>query len=73
MQIQEIQNAAIAEILNPTLAITKQFLAVNKVVCKENILVVEDIILREEKPDDVYAEVYFPVEGNATILSFISI
>jgi hypothetical protein len=63
---QEIQNAAIAEILNPTFALTRQFLAVNKVVRKENIPVVEDIILREEeKPDDVYAEVYFPIEGES--------
>jgi hypothetical protein len=50
---------AIAEILHPTLAMTEQFLAVNKIVFKEHEPVVEDVILREEEQ---VAEVYFPTE-----------
>lgn len=57
--IQEIQEAAIAEILHPTLAMTEQFLAVNTIRIKEHVPVVEDVILREEEQ---MAEVYFPIE-----------
>jgi Domain of unknown function (DUF4279) len=57
---QAIREAAIAEILRPTLPITRQFLEVNKVVLKERVPIVEDVILREEEKT---AEVYFPIEG----------
>jgi Domain of unknown function (DUF4279) len=57
---QEIRDVAIAEILHPTFALTQQLLAVNKVVIKEQVPVVEDVILREEEKT---AEVYFPIEG----------
>lgn len=59
MNEQAIREAAIAEILHPTFALTRQFLAVNKVVFKEQVPWVEDVIVKEEKT----AEVYFPVEG----------
>jgi hypothetical protein len=49
-----------AEILHPTLPMTRQFLAVHKVVLKERVPVVEDAILREEAQT---AAVYFPIEG----------
>jgi Domain of unknown function (DUF4279) len=55
-----VQAVAIAEILHPTLAITLQFLAVNTIVFKEHVPVVEDVILREEEQ---MAEVYFPIES----------
>ena len=60
MEEQELRDIAIAEILDPTFALTKQFLAVNKIVFKENLPFIEDIILKEEEK---VAEVYFPIEG----------
>jgi hypothetical protein len=57
---QAIRDVAIAEILHPTLPITRQYLAVNKVVLKEHVPVVEDVILREKEQT---ADVYFPIEG----------
>lgn len=51
-----------AELLHPTLLVTRQFLEVNKVVLKEHVPVVEDVILREEEKT---AEVYFPIEGES--------
>jgi hypothetical protein len=57
---QEIQEVAIAEVLNPTFALTRQFLAVNKIVFEENTPRIEDIIIKEEENR---AEVYFPIEG----------
>ena len=57
---QVLREAAIAELFHPTLPITRQFLEVNKVVFKERVPVVEDVILREEEQT---AEVYFPIEG----------
>lgn len=60
MEIQEIRDIAVAEIIYPTFALTKQFLAVNKIILKENLPFIEDIILREEEK---VAEVYFPIEG----------
>jgi Domain of unknown function (DUF4279) len=60
LEIQEIRDIAVAEIIYPTFALTKQFLAVNKIILKENIPFIEDIILREEEK---VAEVYFPIEG----------
>ncbi len=57
---QEIQDVAIAEILNPTFALTRQFLTENKVVLKEHVPLVEDVIFREEEKT---AEVYFPIAG----------
>lgn len=59
MDKHTVQEIAIAEILYPTLAITQQFLAGNKIIFKEQVPVVEDVILREEKQT---AEVYFPIE-----------
>ncbi len=59
MNEQAIREAAIAEILHPTFALTRQFLAANKVVFKQQTPCVEDVIVREEKT----AEVYFPIEG----------
>lgn len=56
---QAIRDVAIAEILHPTDALTRQYLAVNKVVLKEQVPCVEDVIVREGKT----ADVYFPVEG----------
>ena len=56
---QAIREVAIAEILHPTLALTRQFLAVNRVVYKEQTPCVADVILRGAKT----ADVYFPVEG----------
>ncbi len=60
MKKQEIQEVAIAEVLNPTFALTRQFLAVNKIVFEENTPRIEDIIIKEEENR---AEVYFPIEG----------
>ena len=60
MEEQKIQDITIAEVLYPTFALTKQFLAVNKVLFKENRPFIEDIILREKEN---VAEVYFPIEG----------
>jgi hypothetical protein len=60
MAKQEIKDIAMAEVMNPTFALTKQFLTVNKVVLQEKRPFVEDIILREDKS---LAEVYFPIEG----------
>jgi hypothetical protein len=60
LEIQEIRDIAVAEIIYPTFALTKQFLAVNKIILKENLPFIEDIILREEEK---VAEVYFPIEG----------
>ncbi len=57
---QAIRDVAIAEILQPTHALTRQYLAVNKVVLKEQVPVVEDVILREKEQT---ADVYFPIEG----------
>jgi hypothetical protein len=57
---QAVQEVAIAEILRPALATTQQFLAANQIVLKEQVPVVEDVILREEEQR---AEVYFPIEG----------
>jgi hypothetical protein len=57
---QAIRAAAIAELLHPTLPMTRQFLEVNKVVLKEHVPVVEDVILRAAEQT---AEVYFPIEG----------
>jgi hypothetical protein len=60
---QEIQAVAIAEVLNPAFELTKQFLAMNKIVFKDNMPFVEDVILREEEQTaEVYAAVYFPIE-----------
>lgn len=56
---QAIQAVAMAEILQPTLAMTEQFLAVHKIVFKEHEPVVADVILSAEEQ---MAEVYFPVE-----------
>ena len=55
-----VQEIAIAEILRPALATTQQFLATNQIVLKEQVPVIEDVILREEEQ---VAEVYFPIEG----------
>ena len=60
LEIQEILDIAIDEIIYPTFALTKQFLAVNKVILKGNIPFIEDIILKEKEK---VAEVYFPIEG----------
>ncbi len=57
---QEIQEVVIAEILRPTLATTRQFLEANRIVLKEQVPVVEDVILRQKEQT---AEVYFPIEG----------
>lgn len=57
---QAIREAAIAEILHPTLSITRQLLETNKVVLKEHVPIVEDVILRE---DEQKAQVYFPITG----------
>lgn len=46
---KEIQGVAIAEILNPTHALTKQFLAENRILYKENMPCIEDIILYEDE------------------------
>ena len=59
---QALREAAIAELLHPTLPVTRQFLEVNKVVLKEHVPIVEDVILREEEKT---AEVYFPIEGES--------
>jgi hypothetical protein len=60
MDEHAVQEVAIAEILHPTLDNTQQFLAVNTIVLKDHMPVVEDVILREEEQ---VAEVYFPIEG----------
>ncbi len=60
MEKQGIQDIAIAEILNPTFVLTRQLLAINTIVFRENRPFVEDIILSEEEKT---AEVYFPIEG----------
>jgi len=57
---QVIREAAIAEILHPTLPMTQQFLEVNMVVVKEHVPIVEDVIYKEEEQ---IAAVYFPIEG----------
>lgn len=57
---QVIREAAIAEILHPTLPITQQFLKVNTVVVKEHMPVVEDVIYKE---NEQMVAVYFPFEG----------
>lgn len=46
---QALREAAIAELLHPTLPIIRQFLAVHKVVLKEGVPVVEEVILREKE------------------------
>lgn len=60
MNEQVIREAAIAEILHPTLPMTQQFLEVNMVVVKEHVPIVEDVIYKEEEQ---IAAVYFPIEG----------
>ena len=60
MNIQEVQGVAIAEILHPTLALTEQYLATNKIVIKDGTPIVEDIIFQEEEKA---AYVYFRIEG----------
>lgn len=60
MNERDIQNVAIAEILNPTLENTQHYLKSNKIVLKDNTPYVEDVILREREK---VAEVYFPIEG----------
>ncbi len=60
MDKQKVQDIAIAEIMTPTLALTQQFLAVNKIVFHNQMPFIEDILLREEEKK---AEVYFPIEG----------
>jgi hypothetical protein len=60
LNTQEIREFAIQEILSPTLAVTEQYLAVNRVVFKDNVPSIEDIIF---KPEENGALVYFPVEG----------
>lgn len=60
MDEHAVQEVAIAEILRPTLATTQQFLAANQIILKEQVPIVEDVILREEEQ---MAEVYFSIEG----------
>lgn len=55
-----LRRVAIQEVLNPSLTLTRQFLAVNKVIFKEGVPFIEDIIL---DPEENLARVYFPIEG----------
>ena len=57
LDIQKIKDIAISEVLSPTSALTQQLLSVNKIVYKDGVPVIEDIIFAE---DDV-AVVYFPI------------
>jgi hypothetical protein len=60
LDIQAIRDFAISELIYPAFALTKQFLAANKIVFKENLPFIEDIILKKEGK---VAEVYFSIEG----------
>lgn len=53
-----IRRMAIGEVLNPTFELTKQYLAVNRLVCADGEPVIEDVIVNEDG-----AEVYFAVDG----------
>lgn len=68
MDTQIIHGTAIQEILSPSLAPTRQFLAVNKVRFKEDIPCVEDTIF---DPKENVARVYFPIEGEPYYLVVI--
>lgn len=68
MNTQEIRKIAIQEVLTPSLALTGQYLAVNKVVFKENVPCIEDIILN---PKENLAQVYFLIEGEPYYLVVI--
>jgi hypothetical protein len=57
---QGIRKVAIQEVLSPSLTLTRQYLAVNKIMFKDSVPSIEDIIL---KPEENQAWVYFPVEG----------
>ena len=57
---QAIRNVALQEILSPTFELTKQFLAVNNIVFRENMPYIEDVILDTQEN---LARVYFPIEG----------
>jgi len=57
-----IKDAAIAEVLNPTFELTKQFLSVNKIVYKDSLPYIEDILINEEEKK---AAVYFPVNNES--------
>lgn len=63
MDTQEIQDIAIAEILNPTFSLTRQFLATNKLVYEHNTPIVADVIIRED--ENKCAEVYFLIEDES--------
>jgi len=65
---QILRRVAIQEVLNPSLTLTKQFLAVNKVRFKEDVPFIEDIIL---DPKENLAKVYFPIEGEQYYLVVI--
>ena len=54
----KVREIAISEVMNPTFAITKQFLATNAVVMENDKPVISDVIFSK---DGEFAEVYFPI------------
>lgn len=57
MDIEIIKRLAINEVINPTFELTKQIQSINKIIYKNDLPVVEDVII-----NDRGAEVYFPIE-----------
>lgn len=59
MRHEEIREAAIAEVIDPTFEQTKQLLSSNKVVFEDGIPVIENIVINEKEK---IAYVYFVIE-----------
>lgn len=60
LNTQVIRSVAIQEVLKPSFTLTEQFLAANRIILKDRVPWIEDIIL---DPKENLARVYFPVEG----------
>jgi len=56
----KIKKVAIAEVLQPEFELTKQYLNVNELIFKEDVPVIETVIIDKGKNE---ARVYFPVKG----------
>jgi len=66
MKEELIIKAAIDELLNPTFAITEQYLAVNKVVYENDLPLISRV---DEDDDHGLVTVYFPIEGERYFLA----
>lgn len=56
--IKDIKDTAMNEVLNPAFELTKQYLANNKLIYKDEVPVIEDVILKKQEKK---ALVYFPI------------